>query len=58
MKYINPMYGLNDASILDSLKGTLVMSDSTFIASIINNCVYTTIFLIGGWLIFRKRDVK
>ena len=58
MKYINPMYGLNDASILDSLKGTLAMSDSTFIASIINNCVYTTVFLIGGWLIFRKRDVK
>ena len=58
MKYVNPMYALNDASILDSLKGTLAMADDTFIASIVNNSVYTLAFLLGGWLIFRKRDVK
>lgn len=58
MKYINPMYALNDASILDSMKGTLAMADDTFISSIVNNSVYTIIFLLGGWLVFRKRDVK
>ena len=58
MKYVNPMYALNDASILDSMKGTLAMADDTFIASIVNNSIYTIIFLLGGWLVFRKRDVK
>jgi len=58
MKYVNPMYALNDASILDSMKGTLAMADDTFISSIVNNSVYTIIFLLGGWLVFRKRDVK
>ena len=58
MKIINPMYALNDASIIDSLKGTLTMTDDTFIAGICNNAIYTVVFLLGGWLIFRKRDVK
>ena len=58
MKYINPMYALNDASILDSLKGTLTMTNDTFIAAIVNNSIYTTAFLLGGWLLFRKRDIK
>ena len=58
MKYINPMYALNDASIIDSIRGTLTMADDTFLAAIINNSAYTIIFLLGGWLIFRKRDVK
>lgn len=55
-RYINPFHGLvapstNDAGVMD-------IDNTSFIASIISNLVFTTAFFAGGSAIFVKRDVK
>ena len=57
--YLNPLYSLysfTNAEI-DGVN-TLAISNTAFFAQIINNVVYIAAFTVGGWLIFRKRDVK
>ena len=61
VRIVDPLYAISaQEMIVDTDTGVsyLVMSDQTFIAAIINNLVYATIFFLGGFFIFRKRDVK
>ena len=61
IRYVNPIFMLSGYSMqVDANTGeTLaVIKNEHFIVQIVNNCVYIAAFLIGGWAIFRKRDVK
>ena len=55
LKYINPLHSI--ASTI-STDGVLTIANDAFIAEIVNNIVYSAIFLFFGLLIFKKRDVK
>lgn len=57
LKYLNPLHSI--ASYASSIGGDkLEIKNDAFIAEIINNLVYTGLFLGFGLLIFKKRDVK
>ena len=57
LKLFNPLHSL--ASYSSSLEtGLLIIENDAFIAEIINNVVYSALFLGFGLLIFVKRDVK
>ena len=52
---VNPFYAIAMPTIEN---GLYQIKDNIFYFAIGNNLLYTAIFLVGGWLIFRKRDVK
>ncbi len=59
MMYVNPLYSLSAYDTVSTAEGSLLtITNQAFISQIINNAVYIAAFTIGGWLIFRKRDVK
>ena len=57
MKIANPFYSLSVYGF-DSETSKYIISNEYFWWEVGNNLVYSSLFLIGGWLIFRKRDVK
>lgn len=61
IKYIDPLYSLAAfSSEVDPNTGAsyLAISNADFWTEVINNLVYIAAFTLGGWLLFRKRDVK
>ena len=61
MRIVNPLYALSEQSFLtneSTHESTQIMRDDTFISAIINNLVYTVLFFVLGWTVFKKRDVK
>ena len=61
MRIVNPLYALSEQSFLNNdstHESTQIMRDDTFISAIINNLVYTVLFFVLGWTVFKKRDVK
>ena len=65
VKVIDPLYvisgGGTDFTYIienDSAKQYVSLETGAFVANIINNLVYATVFFVGGALIFAKRDVK
>lgn len=61
MRIVNPLYALSEQSFLvneSTHESTQIMRDDTFISAIVNNLVYTVLFFVLGWFIFKKRDVK
>ena len=59
-RIINPLYALNSYDIkhISESVTKFTITDQNLIIHVCNNLVYTTLFTLGGWLIFRKRDVK
>ena len=60
LKYINPLHSLG-ASILPTGSGDsteLAINTTDFWIEFVNNFIYIALFTVGGWLLFRKRDVK
>lgn len=55
--YFNPIHSVV-ANETNQETGKLFISNEAFISEIINNVVYIGLFLTGGLLIFKKRDVK
>ncbi len=60
LRILDPFYASNAMEFKTLEGGTLlrIISNESFIVSIISNIVYTALFFFGGALIFRKRDVK
>lgn len=61
IKYIDPLYSLAAfSSEVDPNTGAsyLAISNADFWTEVINNLIYIAAFTLGGWLLFRKRDVK
>ena len=61
LRIVNPLYAISAQEMSidpDTGKTSLVMSDLTFISTIINNLVYAALFFVAGLFIFKKRDVK
>lgn len=58
LKLFNPIFSLTSPESELVATSTFKVSDDYFWAEVINNIVYTALFFFGGWLIFRKRDVK
>ena len=59
LMYINPLYSMSAfSSVVEGEATYMAISDEALICGVVNNLVYTTAFLVGGMLIFRKRDVK
>lgn len=56
-RVVNPLYVLNSFDIMNEGK-KFTIANENLIIHLCNNATYTTLFTIGGWLIFRKRDVK
>lgn len=56
LKYVNPLHSIAASSTNE--EGLLVIANDAFIAEIVNNVIYSAIFLFFGLLIFKKRDVK
>lgn len=57
LKFVNPLHSIASYS-MNMAEGTLQISNDAFIAEIINNVVYSALFLFGGLFIFKMRDVK
>lgn len=57
MKIANPFYSLTVYGV-NTETAKYVITNEYFWWEVGNNLVYSVIFLLGGWLIFRKRDVK
>lgn len=59
IRYINPLYSLTayDTNINGEIT-ELSISNENFIIETTNNVIYTIAFLLGGWGIFIRRDVK
>ena len=57
MMIFNPLHSLaSSGSILGD--GVIAIEDKAFIAEIINNTVYSALFVTLGVVIFKKKDVK
>ena len=60
-RWINPLYGLDSYDtkiIVEGESSVYAFTDEHFFTHIASNLIYTAAFTVGGWLIFRKRDVK
>ena len=57
LRVVNPFHSLTAYGSSLGV-GELTIKDEAFIAEIVNNVIYSTIFFVGGLLIFKKRDVK
>lgn len=61
-RIFDPLYAQNEQffEVVNAETGEMIqkMKDETFIAAIINNLVYATLFFLAGFFIFKKRDVK
>lgn len=59
-RWVNPLFGLDSYSIKEVGEHSYIykIEDSNLILHIVCNMIYSTLFTLGGWLIFRKRDVK
>lgn len=55
IRVINPFYSLGYSEV-DGAK--LVVSNEAFLTEIINTIIYSALFITGGFLIFKKQDVK
>ena len=55
MRILNPFYSL---AYSPTVNGTITIDNQSFVTEIINTIVYSAIFIGGGFLIFKKRDVK
>ena len=55
--YANPLHSLV-AYETDIETGKMSISNTAFIAEIVNNVIYTSLFVVFGLLIFKKRDIK
>ena len=61
IKIIDPLYSLAAfSSVTDTNTGvtSLAITNTDFWTEVINNAIYIGLFTVGGWLLFRKRDVK
>ena len=59
-RWINPLYGLDTYSTVQvsESQAIYVIENEHFAIHIACNCIYIAAFTLGGWAIFRKRDVK
>ena len=59
-RILNPLYALNSYDVKDISESVhkFTITNTNLLIHICNNVVYSMLFLLGGWLIFRKRDVK
>ena len=59
-RWLNPLYGLDAFDIIQvgENEGIYAIENMHFAAHIGCNCIYIAAFTLGGWAIFRKRDVK
>ena len=59
-RWINPLFGLDSYSIqkVGDNEYVYVIENGNLLIHIACNMIYSTLFTLGGWLIFRKRDVK
>lgn len=61
LQFINPLHSLYASTSTTNMETgvtTLAISNEAFYCELGNNLIYTALFVTGGWLIFRKRDVK
>ena len=58
VRYINPLYSLTAYDISSGESTVISISNESFIIQAANNLIYTIAFLLGGWGIFIRRDVK
>ena len=61
-RIVDPLFAQNEQffEIVNSETGEMIqkMRDETFVAAIISNIVYASLFFFAGFFIFKKRDVK
>lgn len=59
-RWLNPFYGLDAFDIIKvgENESVYAIENMHFASHIGCNCIYIAAFTIGGWAIFRKRDVK
>ena len=59
-RWANPLYGLDayDTVQIGEQEAIYAIANEDFATHIACNCIYITAFTLGGWAIFRKRDVK
>ncbi len=55
LRIINPFYSLGSSTTVDDV---LTITNEAFLTEIINTAIYSAIFIVGGFLIFKKQDVK
>lgn len=59
-RWLNPLFGLDAFDIIKvgENEGIYAIENMHFASHIGCNCIYIAAFTLGGWAIFRKRDVK
>lgn len=59
-RWLNPLFGLDafDTIKVGENEGVYAIENMHFAAHVACNCIYIAAFTLGGWAIFRKRDVK
>ena len=55
LRVVDPFYFLVNTDVVD---GKLTISNQSFFTELGNNVIYAAAFVVGGFLLFRKRDVK
>lgn len=55
LRVLNPFYSLGYS---EAEGGKLVVTNEAFLTEVINTVVYSALFIVGGFLIFKKQDVK
>lgn len=58
VRFIDPFYIIGSQSILASLLGAPTIENKLFVANIVSNVAWTSVFGVFGALIFCKRDLK
>ena len=56
-RILNPLFALSSYDVIESTH-KFTITNTNLIIHLCNNLTYSVVFTLGGWLIFRKRDVK